>query len=376
MKKPNIRDVSVQMKQYILLGCVCFVIVCLVVFLSSGEKKKPEVQVDSVEEKKDLLPAEELWAVKVIDQMEKVVRPLRDQIQVLKEQLDSNEEKFTRETRALEEVLSWHLKPQKKEVEIPAPMARITVHEAPIERVVKASIPAGAFVTATLLSGLDAKASVGAMSEPHPVIFITKGEIAIPGCKSIAGLHRCHIVGSAYGDISSERVYMRLEKMSCRHSDGHMTETDVAGYVVGNDGRVGIRGRMVIRDVQFLARGAWGGVLAGLSNMMSRPASVLLAPQNTGNGTGVMSYNNMFQQGLNKGGSGALDRLSNYYIERAEQLQPVVQVDSGHEVTLVFTKGSALGSSSVKQEMDYEREAAKHLAAQSYDMPSNAYPMA
>ena len=47
--------------------------------------------------------------------------------------------------------------------------------------------------------------------------------------------------------------------------------------------------------------------------------------------------------GMNLGGN-AFDKLADYYIKRAEQLQPVIQVNAGRVVHIVFTKGSNLGT--------------------------------
>jgi len=38
-----------------------------------------------------------------------------------------------------------------------------------------------------------------------------------------------------------------------------------------------------------------------------------------------------------------LDRLSQYYIDLAEKLFPVIEIDAGRTVEVVFTKGFAFG---------------------------------
>ena len=49
-------------------------------------------------------------------------------------------------------------------------------------------------------------------------------------------------------------------------------------------------------------------------------------------------------RGNNVGVSGAFDKLADYYIKRAEQLQPVVIVNAGRIVNIVFSKGSRYGA--------------------------------
>lgn len=48
--------------------------------------------------------------------------------------------------------------------------------------------------------------------------------------------------------------------------------------------------------------------------------------------------------GMAGGATTALDRLSQYYIDRAEQLQPVIQIAAGQMVDIVFTSGAELCS--------------------------------
>jgi len=72
-----------------------------------------------------------------------------------------------------------------------------------------------------------------------------------------------------------------------------------------------------------------------------------------------VNYTNMFQQGLHKGGSSAIDRLSNYYIERAEQMQPVVQISSGQNITIFFTKGTKMGHTNAQDAMERDRQRAQ-----------------
>ncbi len=103
---------------------------------------------------------------------------------------------------------------------------------------------------------------------------------------------------------------------------------------------------MASKDGQFLGRSLVGGVFAGLSNVANpqnrqaqgnpfMPGGKQPSPPNVGD---------LFTSGMASGASSALDRLSQYYIDRAEQLQPVIQVAAGQVVDIVFTEGTAFGS--------------------------------
>lgn len=224
-------------------------------------------------------------------------------------------------------------------------------------KTVETTIPAGAFAKTVLLSGLDAAASMNASSDPRPMLLRLIDPGTLPRSFQ-SDLKDCHCTASAFGDLSSERVYARLEKLSCiERSTGEIIETQVAGYIAGADGKAGIRGVVASKDGQFLARSLVGGVFAGLSNVanpQSRqsqvnpfyPGSAQVSPPNVGD---------MFTAGMAGGASTALDRLSQYYIDRAEQLQPVIQVAAGQVVDIVFTEGTFIGSQTVKAEIEKTR---------------------
>lgn len=211
------------------------------------------------------------------------------------------------------------------------------------------TIPAGAFAKAVLLSGLDASSAMNASSDPRPMLLRIIDHGTLPR-RFQSDLKDCHCTAGAYGDLSSERVYARLEKLSCiDRFTSEIVELQVSGYVSGSDGKAGIRGIVASKDGQFLARSLMGGMFAGLSNVanpQNRRAQV-----NPFFGGGAVpgasqpsgpSIGENFMGGMATGATTALDRLSQYYIDRAEQLQPVIQIAAGQVVDIVFTEGASL----------------------------------
>lgn len=229
-------------------------------------------------------------------------------------------------------------------------------------KTVETTIPAGAFAKTVLLSGLDASASMTASSDPRPMLLRVIDPGTLPR-RFQSDLKDCHCTASAFGDLSSERVYARLEKLTCiERKTGEIIETQVAGYIAGSDGKAGIRGIVASKDGQFLGRSLVGGVFAGLSNVANPqnrqsqvnpffgtsafPGGAQVSPPGIGQ---------MFTSGMAAGASSALDRLSQYYIDRAEQLQPVIQIAAGQVVDIVFTEGTFIGSQNVKSEIEKTR---------------------
>jgi len=228
-------------------------------------------------------------------------------------------------------------------------------------KTVDTTIPAGAFAKTILLSGLDASASMNASSDPRPMLLRLIDPGTLPR-RFQSDLKDCHCTASAFGDLSSERIYARLEKLTCiERKTGEIIETQVAGYIAGSDGKAGIRGIVASKEGQLLAKSLVGGVFAGLSNVAN--------PQNRQQMTNPFfpgapkvaapTIGENFTSGMASGASSALDRLSQYYIDRAEQLQPVIQVAAGQVVDIVFTEGTFIGSQTIKQEIEQTRESAR-----------------
>ena len=215
-------------------------------------------------------------------------------------------------------------------------------------KTVETTIPAGAFAKTVLLSGLDASSAMHASSDPRPMLLRLIDHGTLPR-RFQSDLKDCHCTAGAYGDLSSERVYARLEKLTCiERATGEVIETQVAGYVAGSDGKAGIRGVVASKDGQFLARSLMGGIFSGLSNVANPQNRTPQVNPFVGPGAGAKvagpTIGETFTSGMAGGATSALDRLSQYYIDRAEQLQPVIQIAAGQVVDIVFTEGTFIGS--------------------------------
>jgi hypothetical protein len=81
------------------------------------------------------------------------------------------------------------------------------------------------------------------------------------------------------------------------------------------------------------------------------------------------STKELFQSGFLEGGGSALDKLSQYYINRAEQLQPIVQVPGGQVVDIVFTEEANVGESELKEAISKKREKARRKLIQNETEP-------
>jgi len=192
------------------------------------------------------------------------------------------------------------------------------------------------FTRGTLLGGLDAPTGGQSQSNPHPVLIRLSDNSFLPN-RFRAEYRECFVVAAGYGDISSERAYLRTESLSCVRTDGATLEVKIQGSIYGEDGKVGMRGRLVTKQGQMLANALLAGVVSGIGQGLATSSTEYSTSAfgTVASATGSEAY----RAGLGSGVGKALDRLAQYYIKLAENTFPVIEVDAGREVDVVITKG-------------------------------------
>ena len=215
-------------------------------------------------------------------------------------------------------------------------------------------IPSGSYVKGVLLSAVDASVGVNVSADPQPVLIRLLDDSHLPN-NANTKMKRCHIMGAARGDLSSERVFIRLEKLSCVDvSTDSIVETDVHGYVTSEDGRNGLQGIIVDRSGRVISKAVLTGLIGTASTFLqtwiaARAGEITSGRSDPRNIQNNILPNNLGSNFSSQGVSGAFDKLAEYYIKRAEQLQPVVIINAGRVVNIVFSKGSKFGDDNNNQ---------------------------
>ncbi|WP_166895576.1 TrbI/VirB10 family protein [Massilia sp. CCM 8734] len=197
-------------------------------------------------------------------------------------------------------------------------------------------LPPGMFGQALLLAGLDAPTGGQAQSNPHPVLLQLHDLAKLPN-RYRYDWAQCLVTGAGYGDLSSERGYIRTETLSCVSKDGKVLDVPLKGYIVGEDGKAGMRGRLVSKQGQVLGNALLAGVVSGIGTGLERSSSIQsISPLGS---TTSIKPGQEFQSGIGSGVGKSLDRLASYYINLAEKMFPVIEVDAGRMVDIVITQG-------------------------------------
>ena len=216
------------------------------------------------------------------------------------------------------------------------------------------SIPAGVSVRAILVSSLDAACGVSSSSNPYPVKLriIDDGKLPKSVISKIKG---GIIIGNGFGDLSSERVYIRAERLTLPYSNGDYVETEVAGYISGEDGKYGVRGVVVDRSGKLIASAAYSGFFSGISQFLQATIQAQNISEASVGLPNDLRLDILKSSGI-EGTTGALDKVAEYYIKRAEQVQPIVQIAAGRTVDVTFTHGVKLGEVNTKRKIKKLRE--------------------
>lgn len=201
-------------------------------------------------------------------------------------------------------------------------------------------LPSGTMFEAILLNGMDAPTGGGAARTPYPVAMRISSVAFLPN-RYQTNVRECFLGGSGFGRLDSERVHIRMETLSCILNDGSIVDSAVEGYITGEDGKVGMRGIVVERTGALLARAALAGLASGLSEA-TRPR--IRSSVQTGGGAGAISFDqpdtrDVLAVGAYAGVSSAMEKIADFYLDRAEEIYPVIELDAMRQATGHLTKG-------------------------------------
>jgi conjugal transfer pilus assembly protein TraB len=202
-------------------------------------------------------------------------------------------------------------------------------------------IPAGGLMKATLLSGIDAPTKGTAQGEPYPVLMAVTDLTLLPN-RYRADLRECFVIGAGYGVLSDERAYIRMETLSCVRKDGQVIDVGLKGHVVGEDGKLGMQGRLVSKQGQQIAMAVLAGTLSSFGQAL-RPANrITLDLSGSTIDQGAMPFGEGLLEAGGQGIGTAMNRVAEYYLKRADEMYPIIEIDAGREIEIIILKGQEL----------------------------------
>lgn len=198
-------------------------------------------------------------------------------------------------------------------------------------------LPAGAFAPMALLNGLDAGTSSSTQSNPMPILLNLTDQATLPGAAKYR-LRNCFVLATAYGDLSAERVYGRISRLSCvDKQDKLVLSQEVSGYLVDSDGKLGLRGVVTNRQGAKLHTATLAGFAQGLAGALGQAQGSVTNNLTTGMSSSSLSGAAALRSSGLMGAQSATNQLAEFYLKEAQSLFPVITVDAGRTGSVVFT---------------------------------------
>ncbi|KWI34164.1 conjugal transfer protein TraI [Burkholderia ubonensis] len=202
-------------------------------------------------------------------------------------------------------------------------------------------LPAGSFFRVGMLNGVDAPTGGQAQSDPLSVNLHVLAAANLPNRKRL-DLRDCRVVAAAWGDLSSERMMGRTQTLSCI-LEGKSIEIPIKGKLMGEDGKEGVRGRLMSKQGQLLANAILSGTLGGIGQAFQQSATVTSI-----GGGGISQTVDSGQVGRAAIGGGvgsAGQMLAQYYLKAADKLYPVIETDATRTIEVSITQGTFVDAS-------------------------------
>ena len=209
-------------------------------------------------------------------------------------------------------------------------------------------LPGGSFADVVLMSGAEVGTADFTRSNPQPFLMRVQTE-AITAGDGRYSVESCFVIGSGFGELSSERAFVRVNRLICLDPVNKLVlEEEIEGYVVDSDGTQGLHGEVIRRNGQLIAKALLAGVAEGITTV-AQAASQASARSITSPISGNQQTSNvnidagdLGQAGLFGGAANAASQLADLYITEAKSIFPVIRIEAGRKATLVLLSGTSL----------------------------------
>jgi conjugal transfer pilus assembly protein TraB len=197
----------------------------------------------------------------------------------------------------------------------------------------KMVIPSGSFVKSVLLSGVTAPTMGQGVSDPVPVLIRVTDEVIMPNLRK-ADLKECFVLADVKGNLATESANMRLNTLACIKNDGTAIERKVRGFITGENGMEGLPGRVVSKQGTLLGRVLVASFLEGVAEAFK--ASGTTYTVSTTGTLETFDTSRAAELGMFAGAGEATKKLAEFYMDLVSQMVPVIEINAGRVVELVF----------------------------------------
>jgi conjugal transfer pilus assembly protein TraB len=191
-------------------------------------------------------------------------------------------------------------------------------------------LPAGSFVKARVVSGVEANTL-----EPYPVLLQLEYAFTGPN-KTKIDLSNCFMIAKARANLSTERVIMETDTMSCVRENGEHFKSAARGYTAGEDSTFGSTGTFISKQGQVLLAAVLASVAknAGEAVALAQQTTTVVGADRAQSATNVTGDQAKFIAGRSVVDGATL--IAQWYLDYAKQLVPSIGIGSGQTVHVIM----------------------------------------
>jgi len=191
------------------------------------------------------------------------------------------------------------------------------------------ALPAGSYVKAKLMTGVEAPEG-----RTYPVLLQLDYAYIMPNKKKL-DLSGCFMIVKSQGDLSTERVQMQASKLSCVSKTGKMFERDVNGFVADDkDNSFAVIGSVSSKQDRVAAMAFLSSVVEGVGKALQQAQTTAQVNPMGGSSSTVTGDQLAYLGG--GGAANAAGMVTQWYLKQAQNLLPTVNVGSGQDVWVVM----------------------------------------
>jgi conjugal transfer pilus assembly protein TraB len=385
---------------YITAGIFCFILLLIAnsfnsknnqlqVAGSQGNTNQLKLKKPVIEGVKEAVDPRAIWSEEISSKVSKLDNKLDQTIEQTtskqKEQLDLLKDEIGRLKDQLRNVKKesdnqLHLEPKEQVLlqpaDTPKPAPKLVHLHQDFPDINKYDtenyVTSGSFARAVLLTGVVAETGTEAAGSPQPILLRLVDHGIFSKGYHTKQIKEAILIGSCYGNISSERALCRLQSLSLMNNSGDIVEKPVEGWLIGEDGRPGIKGDVIDKASDVTRMAVLNGILGGMANFFQSQATTSIYPVSPISGqANALAGKDALKAGAASGVGNALNKLADYAIKRAESMSPVIVVGSGRIIDVVFRKGFDLKLAQEQTSSSAISSPATSGSAQQNEAPAN-----
>lgn len=149
----------------------------------------------------------------------------------------------------------------------------------------------------------------------------------------------CFLIGSAKGELGSNRAIIRLYKISClfqdEKSDLYIAEGNVKGWVFDENSSLGVSGRLISKEGQIIMTSLPLTLLQAGMDYLTKSATNI-------NILGSADVSSALSSGLSNGANQSFEKLQKIYEKYLDALTPAISFRAGRKISILFEGGQTI----------------------------------